>query len=337
MGDSMYQEPPHARFLNTYWQSSCCIPGQRTSVANMSHQYSIIVSSLLRPSKLDQCLEAITRIPAEHRPESVVVVDDSGDRPEIADVCDGYRDGLPLELITLPYNSGLAKKRNVGLEQISTPYVLLLDDDQYVPSNIYELVDLLDADPSLGGVAPYLEEHGTITCNASDITVEDGWVLKQADRTSEPERTETNHQLFRYDDIPNSAMFRTAVFDTYTWDDFYTIAREDTDFYLTHKRLGEWEFGVTPNFVIGHDPGPGDFAEYTTERESAEKILRSVTYFIEKFDVKGHFHLRSHVPSQRSWIQALVRWLLVNLVPYPLLWWGRKQVLRWKAGTVSKL
>lgn len=281
--------------------------------------YSVAVSTFLRPDKLKRCLAAVDAIPEGDRPESVVVADDGEEHPEKDRVYETYADRLPLTVVDLPYDAGLSKKRNEAIDRMETKYVLQLDDDQYVPSNVHELTDVLDADASLGGVAPFWEERGEIKCNAANYRTRNGWVLKDT-HDRECERTESGHAIYRYDHIPNAAMYRTAVFEDYAWDETYVIAGEDTDFYLRHSVLGEWDFAVTPDYVLRHDPGPGSVATYEDERKDLEKITASLDYLTEKFGIKGVLQVNSHQHPERSMRGKLVHWLAVSVVPNTVLW-----------------
>lgn len=284
----------------------------------------MVVSSFLRPGKLRRCLDSLARIPEEHGPDKVVVVDDSGSE-DIDGLCDDFPGRPDIDLNILPYNSGLSKKRNEGIGKVDTDYVLLLDDDQYVPSNIYELVGILENNPDLGGVAPYWEEDGWVRSNAADYRVSRGWVLKDVFEEKVPEETGTGSVMYRYDHIPNSAMYRRQVFEDYSWDDFYVIEGEDTDFYLKHMELGVWEFAVTPDYIVRHDPGPGELESFLDERRDAAKLRESFDYLTDKFGVKGVIQKGCHVPPRRGWSEKAARAVVFNLVPRRVVWWLRRR------------
>lgn len=288
--------------------------------------YSVAVSTFLRPMKLERCLEALTTIPSKKGPKNVVVADDGEEHPEKDRVYRTYTDRLPLTVVDLPYDAGLSRKRNEALDRIDTEYVLLLDDDQYVPSNIYELTDILDAHPDLGAVAPFWEERGVLKCNAANYRCKRGWVLKDT-HDSHCERAETGHAFYQYDHIPNAAMFRTEVFETYTWDDTYVIAGEDTDFYLQHSHLDEWDFAVTPDYILQHDPGPGSVDTYEAERKDTAKIRHSLDHLTTKFGIKGVLQVDSHHHPERSTQGKLVHWLARRVVPNAVLWELRRRDL----------
>jgi glycosyltransferase involved in cell wall biosynthesis len=71
----------------------------------------------------------------------VVVVDDSREPIELEGV----------QLVTLPYDSGVSAGRNAGLERVRTKYVLMLDDDLvlYRRSALGPTVALMDRYPDI--------------------------------------------------------------------------------------------------------------------------------------------------------------------------------------------
>lgn len=286
--------------------------------------YSVVISTFLRPIKLEKCLQSILQIPISFGPNQVVVADDGEANQKKDQVYENYSDELPLSVVDLSYDTGLAKKRNEGLERIDDEFILFLDDDQYVPSDVHELTTILDENPQLGAIAPFWAENGLIKCNAANFHIKRGWVIKRGD-TDECEQTGTGHHMFRYDHISNAAMFRTAVFDDYTWDGFYTIGEEDTDFYLYHKELDKWDFAATPDYIIRHDPGAGTVGMYDYERNDIKKFNESMSYLSKKFDIKGVIHESSHHHPTQPLLGRLAHWIATNLIPNSVLWSVRRQ------------
>lgn len=286
--------------------------------------YSIIISTFLRPMKLEQCLQSILQIPISCGPSRVVIADDGEADNKKEQIYDKYLGRLPLSVVDLPYDAGLAKKRNEGLNRISDEFVLLLDDDQYVPSDVHELTAILDENPQLGGIAPFWVENGLMKCNAANFYFKRGWALKRGDN-AECERTGTGHHMFRYDHISNAAMFRTTVFDDYRWDESYIINEEDTDFYLKHREIDKWDFAVTPEYIIRHDPGAGEVGGYTDERNDTEKFNQSVSRLCEKFNIKGIIHESSHHHPRRPPLGRLAHWVAINIIPNSALWEIRRR------------
>jgi glycosyltransferase involved in cell wall biosynthesis len=82
----------------------------------LASQLTALVKTFERPHVLRRLVRSIKRLYPSLR---IVVVDDSREPVEL--------DGV--DTITMPYDSGVAAGRNEGLKHVTTPYVLVLDDD----------------------------------------------------------------------------------------------------------------------------------------------------------------------------------------------------------------
>ena len=78
---------------------------------------TIAIKTFLRPQKLDNCLKVIRRF----YPDVKIIVADDSQKPVDNKMADEY--------YTLPFDSGISTGRNLLLSKITTPYMLLLDDD----------------------------------------------------------------------------------------------------------------------------------------------------------------------------------------------------------------
>ena len=84
--------------------------------ATVDVQLTALIKTFERPYALARLLQSIRRFYPQMQ---IIVVDDS------------RHPGAPegVELVTLPYDSGVSAGRQAGLDRVTTPYVLLLDDD----------------------------------------------------------------------------------------------------------------------------------------------------------------------------------------------------------------
>jgi hypothetical protein len=82
----------------------------------LDHHLTGLIKTFERPQVLRRLVESVRRL---YPMLPLIVVDDSR-RPT----------ALPgVTLINLPFDSGVSAGRNAGLERVTTPYVLILDDD----------------------------------------------------------------------------------------------------------------------------------------------------------------------------------------------------------------
>ena len=231
-----------------------------------------------RDTKLVQLLQSIPE--SEHIARVIVADDGRGDPVEIDE--GQVPADVQIDVIDLPFDAGLGTGRERILERLDAEYLLLVDADMEIPANVEQLRDVLEADDLLGGVGGLLREDGETIGLCHDLReTEDGRILLRdapEDRTAEM-IAET--PVFRWDFIPNAALFRRACLEDYSWDEEYVIAREHLDFYVGHWKQTDWQFGVTPDVEFPHHPGGSD--SYLAHRHNMEKKARSREYFREKW------------------------------------------------------
>ena len=101
-------------------------------------QLTALVKTFERPQILRRLVASIKRFYPEL---PIVVVDDSRDPTHLPGVT----------TVTMPYDSGIAAGRNVGLSHVTTPYVLVLDDDF-----------IFNRHTNLGAALALMDEHARI-------------------------------------------------------------------------------------------------------------------------------------------------------------------------------
>lgn len=257
----------------------------------LSDGITVGVKTFLRPDKLKTCLQHVHRL--ETDPDRVLVADDSPAQDINRDVYDHFEGKLPLEVIRLEPDVGLSAGRNRIVDETETTYLLMIDDDHYVPSGMLSMRRILEEDPSLGGVSSALVEDGNVRLIAGDIRLVDGWVIIDVFE-DKPRHRVRAFDYYKYDFVPNSTLFRTRALRDYSWDEAYRIDGEHEDFFLGHKWHTEWEFAITPDSVVEHDPGPGLVTEYADHRNGEEKRSRSRAHFVDKWGVKGYLFRGYH-------------------------------------------
>lgn len=244
-----------------------------------TRELSVGIKTFMRTPQLRRCLDSLR----QHEWHEVIVAEDGPMDEERELLYGNFAEQMPLKLLRLPFDTGLAAGRNEILRHCDTPYLLMLDDDQTVPANVDRLAEVLDENDHIGGVSAVLLEHGDRKCTACDLFLVGSRIVKEV-RDHHPVRHTASGQRFvTFDFIPNSTLFRKACLDDLAWDPFYKIGREHLDFYFSHQRIGRWQFAVSPDVIIGHHPDSAAGA-YRSFRHG-QRIAVSDRYFLEKFGV----------------------------------------------------
>jgi len=197
-----------------------------------------------RTRALEQFLESV--------PEYVetVYVADNGETEDRHDLYDREWPWT-LELLDLPYDVGIGRCRNEIATAVEEPYLWVGDCDMVIQrdGDLRALRRLLDVHIDLGAVSGWLREGDTIRSGARNLLEREGVVYKTVPDT--PEVTADPLPFARFDMIPQCGLWRTEIFEDYTYDaDIYNS--EHIDFFYGHKRLGEWQFASTPAVVVDH-------------------------------------------------------------------------------------
>lgn len=237
------------------------------------------VKTFMRTDKLRLCLASLAQLPWRR----VIVADDGLIDAEREELYAQAAERMPLELVRLPFDTGLAAGRNEIVRRCATPYLLLLDDDQTVPADIGRLAEILDHDSDLGGVSCIWLEHGKLKCSACDIRRDGTRIVKELPGPPAILSTPAGSRYAIFDFIPNSTLFRTQCLREQPWDPYYKIGKEHLDFYLAQKKLGHWKFAVSLDVVIGHHP-EGAPAAYDQFRHGV-RVKASERYFLDKWAV----------------------------------------------------
>lgn len=113
-------------------------------------ELSVVIPSYRSDKLIKRSIDSV--IAEGVAPENIVVVEDGvfDETASVVSACKGVR------LITLAENRGAPYARNVGLENISTRYVMFLDADDYVENGLLAgLVRVLDQENSDVAIGPW--------------------------------------------------------------------------------------------------------------------------------------------------------------------------------------
>ena len=272
---------------------------------NWIDSIDFVIKTFLRPKALMRLLQSIR----EHYPSARVTVADDGNlrsgRDAASIACCNLLDGRPeIQLLELPFGSGVTSGRNQLVEQTRRPFLLYLDDDfAFTKStDIKRLWDRLQNDPGLGVVAGACID----VVNGSRQLRNSGGVFSLADDVLEIQTQEWRDQdegLREY--VPQFMLIRRDVFEDIQWDG--GIGGEHYDFCLQLMR-SRWKVAHDMSVVIDHYPLSETLPDYESYRFDCvgaqqwllrkwglQKIVQDGTTIVER--IRG-FAEPSTVPMQ---------------------------------------
>lgn len=249
------------------------------------------IKSFHRPEKVRACLESISNSDFEFN--SVMVMDDGEIDQRKQELYDEYSEVLDLEVFDLDYDLGVGPARNKMAEELETKYLLMMDDDMQVASNVDLLHSALEEYDRLGGVAGSLVEERGPRALAHDIFY-DGNILVR-DVRGELEELDFGERYTAkvFDFIPNAVMLRKDCLEDGRWDDEFVIGKAHLDFFVNHNRNTDWEFALIEQVGFEHNPGGSD--TFTDNRYNREKLENSNEYFKEKWGIEGIAWISSYL------------------------------------------
>ena len=243
------------------------------------------VKAFMRPKQVDNCIRFLYNAEIN----KILV---GYDGPEYLyqkhkDIIKKWKDkGIDIELIRFQYNYGLSAVRNRLAEHTDTKYIMLLDDDNYIPKSAPEMNKFLELNKDYGAVAMgWVTPQGYLDIDAYDIKIEDNYCVRYYDFDNK-QSIAINDMFFVYPFtfIPNQALYRKKVFDEVQWDENYIINREHEDFMLMVRYNTKWKFAISPTLFTIHDQVRSD--EMQKIRKGKE-YRKSIRYFLKKWNIKG--------------------------------------------------
>ncbi|PSO54704.1 MAG: hypothetical protein BRC34_06435 [Cyanobacteria bacterium QH_1_48_107] len=264
--------------------------------SNLNYKYraseiSVGIKTFLRPNLLSKVLESLSYYPFRE----IIIADDNPDyvKYDYNKVYENYSH-LPLNILRLPFYTGLAAGRNYIVNSCNSGYLLLLDDDQIVNDTTFITLDVLEQDRELGGVSCLWEEFGKFKCTACNIYMQSGYIIKELRYMSAVYYTSNNNKFSYFDFIPNSTLYRVDALKEIPWDPYYKIGSEHIDFYVAHKLCGKWKFAVALDAYIKHCPQ--DEKNYNSYRRG-DRLVESFQYFKDKFGIKDKIEGKKYLDS----------------------------------------
>jgi len=189
-------------------------------------------------------------------------------------VADNSRKPRPVEgarLLPLPEDSGLSYSRNAGVREARTPYVLIMDDDQWLtdPMSVKKMYDSLrnnKLDIVGGDVINSATGKGNLYSGASIVRNVYGVVLRTGARRTYPDGT------LETDLAVNFLLAKRSTFMDVGWRNELKL-HEHLDFFLRVQDRG-YKVGVLKAATCSHRKNPGvRTPEYRAKRG---RVFRSL-------------------------------------------------------------
>jgi hypothetical protein len=233
---------------------------------NKNGDIAVGVPVFSRTEALAQFLESVPQY------VSTAYVADNGRHEERADLY-ARRWAFDLEVLRPGFDVGIGACRAAITNAVDEPYLWMGDCDmEFVRfGDLRQLRRILEHNPELGGVSGWLREGDTVRSGARNLIEERGRVYKAV---ADGGRVDDEPLPFStFDMVPQAGLFRSEVYETYSYDPD-AGSTEHLDFFLGHKRAGEWEFASTPAVVINHHRDIDE--DYRQERVSDHTELSFV-------------------------------------------------------------
>jgi GT2 family glycosyltransferase len=170
------------------------------------------------------------------------------------------REGVPH--VSLPRNTGFAAAVNLGASRVSSAAIMALNADTVLgPGCLGRLLDVLEADPSLGGVQPrILQLEDTAAAlpdpavarlySAGQALTADGRAFEVGAGQPQPARLPGEHEIFGV--CGAACLLRRRLFsDLGGYDERYFAFYEDVDLNV-RARIAGWRFAYVPQAVVWH-------------------------------------------------------------------------------------
>ncbi len=269
------------------------------------------VKAFIRIAVLERALASLEG----HDFAEVIVADDSNMDETRHALYQRFRERLPLKVLELPFRSGVSFGRNRMVEACSSPYFLLMDDDLAMESDIHPMLQVLESNTKIGGVTALETKAGNLSSGCGNLHIFKNFVVHDIGYGShrKAKTLADGTRYYTYEMINNFTLFRTAVFNDVVWDEYYLIGRDHMDFYLTHKKLGKWQFALTPDCTYAHSSeDAGELAIlYQKFRASPDTFELMSNYFNNKWGLdRGVIWGLSHMPERRALKGPLIHTML---------------------------
>lgn len=171
-----------------------------------------------------------------------------------------------VRMLWLPWDCGLSFARNRAVEQVTTDYILLADDDFIFTQEtmLSDAVQILESLPEIGFLGGSVidviqNEHGDQERRFRKwekhlILMEEASTLisMPIDHLPLQVREAAQKKVYLCDMTSNWGIFRRQVFDSHRWDESIKINGEHEDFFLGMKVHTNWKVAYYPGLICDH-------------------------------------------------------------------------------------
>jgi hypothetical protein len=245
-------------------------------------------------------------------------------RQERSDLYDDHDWPFDLEVLRLDVDVGIGACRAAICDAVTEPYLWVGDCDMRFlrQGHLRRLRRVLEQHPDLGGISGWLLEDGGVRSGARQLVEHDGRLIKAV---KEPPALEGDETPFaRFDFIPQAGLFRTDIYEDYSYDPGMQNT-EHADFFYGHAEAGKWDFASTPSILIEHnrqiDP---DYRESRRGSDHVDEALLERKWNISGIEPGSNIDwagYRDRTPAEKAF-EAFR-----DLAP-PTVWMPTRRILR---------
>ena len=255
-------------FYDLYWSLKGVKKPDKEEIDIVSKNITIIYKSFERQKMAKRLYKNIQKYyPGVH----VIIADDSKESLDLT--------GKNLEVLQLPFNSGLSYGLNMALEKVATPYVLRLDDDELLTRKTY-----------LGRQIKFLDNHNeidivgfctltAIRCKnpVNEVSTFTGFTMSDARKPLKiPHMTQIDGTHFVMAKVPNILLARTDKIRSIGWDNNIRMLDHQNFFW---RAAGNLVTVIALETVVFHYHNPFD-KHYQKYRED---VIEDRKYIAEKY------------------------------------------------------
>jgi glycosyltransferase involved in cell wall biosynthesis len=237
-------------------------------------EVSIVVTTFERPESLAFCLSSIRKF---YEDVEIVVVN-NGNLSESVETTSQKNKAI---LINLPFDSGVSKSRNEGINFSKKKYTVCCDDDYGFTemTRLEKFKTVLERDEAVGLVAGDVMSAEVAGPRVSRLVVNEKLKIFYLVPLKSPEMREVDGVCYYYaDHVPQFFMMRNVP--ELRWDEDLKCQYEHIEFSLRVKREKKWKMAFTSEVSALHlRERPSEvYQKFRTRQDDWERFYRKTGY-----------------------------------------------------------